>query len=286
MKLFTYQGIAIKADKLFLLLLVFLSFTNVLPQALIMFAVVLIHEMSHILKARSYQVNISEVVLFPFGGVAKLDFLDVDSSQEIGIALAGPLCNFFMVGIALIAYYHYPAGYWLSFFIRLNLVMGLFNLLPILPLDGGRIYRACYAKRIGVFEATKRAVQHGKAVTILLIFVSVCGLYLKVWDLNPVLMAVFLFYCAGEQDRTATFYFLRYLLKKKEVVAKGKVLNLRTLYSQEDVQIKEVLPYISSDNYHLFYLFDQEGRLMYQISEEQLINGFFKLGDSAPLSKI
>ncbi len=286
MKLFEYKGITVYADKLFILMLIFFGLTNVLLQALIMFTVVLAHEMSHIFMARHYKTDINEVTLFPFGGVAKLDFLEVDSYQEIRIAMAGPLTNFFLASIAVAAQYYWSSDYWLPFFIRLNLVMGLFNLLPVLPLDGGRIFRAWHAKKVGIFNATRKAAAQGKTVAVLLVVVSVSGLYLRLWDLNAVTMAAFLFYCAGEQDKTASFHFLRYLLRKKEIVSKDKILNLKTLYTREDTVIKDILPHIIPNNYHLFYIFNHNGQMIKQISEEQLIDAYFRDGDKLPIGKV
>ncbi|MEW6622606.1 MAG: M50 family metallopeptidase [Bacillota bacterium] len=286
MKLFTFRGVDVKGDRLFILMLIFLAFVNVLPQALIMFAVVLIHELSHTLTAQHYKVAIQEVVLFPFGGVAKLDFLQVDSHEEIRIALAGPLTNFFLAGLAMAIGYYWQSDYWLPFFMRLNLVMGTFNLLPVLPLDGGRILRAWYAKRIGLYNATKKAAYYGKIVAVLLVLISVCGLYLRLWDLNAVSMAAFLFFSAGEEDRTASFHFIRYLLRKKDIILKENILNLKAVYTRDDVSINDVLPHIVPNNYHLFYVFNNKGQLLSQVSEEKLIETYFNRGGAVTMADI
>jgi len=87
-RLFKYHEIDVKVDKLFLLMMVFYGFANVLPQALIIFLVVFIHELAHTMLARGYKVNIEEIKLFPFGGVAKLDFLEgpYGFAMDIGCA--------------------------------------------------------------------------------------------------------------------------------------------------------------------------------------------------------
>ncbi len=286
MKIIDYRGINIRVNKLFILMMIFYGFANVLPQALIIFSVVLVHEMSHVLIAKHYNVKIGEVVLFPFGGVAKLDFLEVDSNEEISIAMAGPLTNFFLAGLGLAAQYYWNSDYWLPFFIRLNLIMGTFNLLPVLPLDGGRIFRALYAKHRGVFTATKIAAKQGKTISVLLLLVSVSGLYMQLWDLNAVTMAGFLFFSAGEQDKTASFHFLRYLLKKKDIISKEKVLSLKPYYIRDDIEIKEVLSHLVPNNYHLFYVFNSRGELVSTVSEEKLIETYFKKGDNIKIGSI
>lgn len=286
MRLFRYHDIDVKVDKFFLLMMVFYGLANVLPQAIIIFLVVLIHELTHTVVARGYKVRIQEIVLFPFGGVAKLDFLDVDSNEEIRIALVGPLTNFFMAGLALAAQYYLNSEYWLPFFIRLNIIMGFFNLIPVLPLDGGRIYRAWYSKKIGIFSATKKAAQQGKLFAVLLLLIAVSGLYLRLWDFNAVTMGVFLFYAAGEQDKTASYHFIRYLLNKKELIAKEKIQQLKAYYVRRDTVVRDVLPHLVPNNYHLFFVFDQAGEIVSTISEEKLIEEYFKNGDNISIGKI
>jgi len=285
-RLFKYHEIDVKVDKLFLLMMVFYGFANVLPQALIIFLVVFIHELAHTMLARGYKVNIEEIKLFPFGGVAKLDFLEVDSNEEVRIALVGPLSNFFMAGLALAAQYYLNSEYWLQFFIRLNIIMGLFNLIPVLPLDGGRIFRAWYSKKVGIFDATKKAAQQGKLLAVLLLLISVSGLYLRLWDLNAVTMAGFLFYAAREQDKTASFHFIRYLLNKKEIILKENIQQLKTYYVRENTPLKEVLPHLVPNNYHLFFVFNQAGEIVSTISEERLIEEYFKKGDDISIGRI
>lgn len=286
MKLFQYQGIDVKVDRLFLLMMVFYGFAKVLPQAVIIFLVVFIHELAHTIVARGYKVYIKEIELFPFGGVAKLDFLDVDSNEEIRIALAGPLANFFMAGLGLAAQYYYNTDYWLPFFIRLNIIMGLFNLIPVLPLDGGRIYRAWHARSVGVFAATKKAAYQGKLMAVLVLLVTASGLYLKLWDLNAVTMACFLFYSAGEQDKTASFHFIRYLLKKKEIISKEKIQQLKPYYVRENTPIGEVLPHLHPNTYNVFHVFNQSGEQIKTVSEEKLIEEYFKKGDQVLIKDI
>ena len=286
MKLFRFQGIDIRVDKLFLLMMVFYAFASVLPQAIIIFLVVFIHELAHTIVARGHKVNVREIELFPFGGVAKLDFMDVDSDEEIRIALAGPLANFFMAAIGLLAQFYIESEYWLPFFIRLNIIMGMFNLIPILPLDGGRIYRAWYAKSVGVFAATKKAAYQGKLLAVFVILVAVSGLYLRLWDLNAVTMAGFLFYSANEQDKTASFHFIRYLLKKKEIIAREKIQQLKPYYVRENTLIGEVLAYLHPNSYNIFHVFDQSGKQINTVSEEKLIEEYFKNGDKKLMKDI
>ena len=146
MKLFQLGGISFRFHWVFVLLLFVLAFYGYLAETAILFSLVLMHEVVHMLVARAQGLEVGDVELFPFGGVARIeDVLELDPQVESVVSLAGPLFNFALVAISLLIYANIPS--WqnneiLLFFMRSNLTLGFFNLLPALPLDGGRILRA------------------------------------------------------------------------------------------------------------------------------------------------
>ena len=117
------------------------------------FAVITMHEFCHILVARSYGIKTPSVLLNPFGGMAEMEMghMLVPARQEFYITIAGPLFNAVLFFI-LITFWDVPESIkdiqmfsWegLKFsLIALNLVMFVFNFLPIFPMDGGRIFRS------------------------------------------------------------------------------------------------------------------------------------------------
>lgn len=141
--------------------------------ALLLFASVLAHEMAHALVARARSVDVDEIMLFIFGGVAKLRGEPRDAKSELLIAGAGPLLSIALGGalLALMDAFPWPqvlhAGLWWLGVI--NVALALFNLVPGFPLDGGRILRALLWWRSGDFErATIGAARTGKVIAALL----------------------------------------------------------------------------------------------------------------------
>ena len=143
------------------------------------FASVLIHELSHSLMAKRSGIHIPEITLFLFGGVSKLSEEPRDPKTELKIAIVGPLSSF---GLALLfwamlklfsgpgvsltkAVLHYLA--WI------NLALGIFNLIPGFPLDGGRILRALRWWKTGsLTQATKLASDVGKGFAVALMLLG------------------------------------------------------------------------------------------------------------------
>ena len=131
------------------------------------FASLLLHELGHAVQARREGIELDGITLWVFGGVAKFKGRFPSAGAELRIAVAGPLISL-ALGVAFLALallLHLPAAvdgvvYWLGY---INLILLAFNLLPALPLDGGRVLRALLWARKGDFgAATRTAARLGR----------------------------------------------------------------------------------------------------------------------------
>jgi Zn-dependent protease len=161
---------------------------------LLAFASVLTHELGHAVVARRLGVRVSSIELGFFGGAAKMTELPRSANHEIAIAVAGPV-----VSLALAA-----AGFGLGRLTGvplfgligwINLVIAGFNLLPALPMDGGRILRALLTRRMDFVAATDLAVKVARVFAVIFGVVGLAyGMYQLVF-LAPVLWMM------GTQER-------------------------------------------------------------------------------------
>ena len=111
----------------------------------LLYVSVLVHELSHSLVARGYGLPVRRIVLWPLGGVSEIDREAPTPGREFAIAAAGPALSLVLGGIGWGLYqvcHTGVAGALIWMLVFANLIVGLFNLLPGLPLDGGRMLRA------------------------------------------------------------------------------------------------------------------------------------------------
>jgi Zn-dependent protease/CBS domain-containing protein len=145
---------------------------------------VLGHELSHALMARTEGIEIEEIVLHPFGGLARLRNEPESPRAEFRIAVAGPAASFLFALIsfvlmlpAMMADYPTAAGV-LFLLCAGNLLLAVFNLFPGYPLDGGRVLRAILWGRTGdIKEATRLAGICGMLIAAILI---IFGVYMAI----------------------------------------------------------------------------------------------------------
>ena len=160
-------------------------------EILCILAAVIIHELAHTLVAGILGIKISEVELLPFGGQARTeDFLGLVPEREVYIALAGPLTSLALAGGVLVAGKHGGEGY-LPFFMQINLVLALFNLLPALPLDGGRVLRALLSRRFGYRKATRGAAFLGQIIAVALMGYGAYEAYFLREGVNALVIGAF-----------------------------------------------------------------------------------------------
>jgi len=129
------------------------------------FGSVLLHELGHSLVARKLGVPVSGIELSFFGGAAKMVDLPRSANDEISIAAAGPAVSVVLAGLGfgLGAVAHSPL---LALIGWINLIIAGFNLIPALPMDGGRILRALLTRKMSYVAATDAAVGVARVAAI------------------------------------------------------------------------------------------------------------------------
>lgn len=171
-----------------------------------LFASVFLHEMGHALVSRRYGIRTLEIVMFPIGGLARLE-KNPGVREEFWIAIAGPAVNF-VIAAGLFVYLVFT-GQWealpklseatdFNMMERIalgNLALGVFNLLPALPMDGGRILRSLLARYRNETAATELAARIGTGMAVAM------GLFGLVTFNIFLLFIAFFVYLGASQER-------------------------------------------------------------------------------------
>ena len=140
---------------------------------LLLYLSVLVHELAHCVVARGFGLPVKRVLLYPLGGYSEIEQEPTSPGREALISGAGPIVSLALAGIGYGLASIVPPGMAHRLIAQLffaNLVVGIFNLLPGLPLDGGRIFRAGVWKITGrQMVATITAAWAGRVLAIVLV---------------------------------------------------------------------------------------------------------------------
>jgi Zn-dependent protease len=196
----------------------------------IVFGCVVLHELGHALVARRYGLVVRSILLLPIGGMTFMEEPGPersDPARDIRIAVAGPLVNLLIAGIAALVILAVAphtklwgeplvhVGNLPRSLVWSNVFLGLFNLLPAYPMDGGRILRALFAERMDYVLATRRAVLIGQGLAMVMMLAGL------VWNVWLVLIGFFLFLGAQMEDRTVMFHSLLEAVSMEDVMLTG-----------------------------------------------------------------
>ena len=257
MKLGKINGIVIKLHFSTLLIIVIVAYfsatyyLSLVPEAgildllfvgiingIIFLVSIFIHELCHSLMAQHYKLKVSEIELFLFGGVSKIEEEPKTPKSEFFISAVGPLSSLIMGFIYLILYFldflfalSLPTWILVTFFYSgyTNVMLGLFNLLPAFPMDGGRVLRAyLWNRRKDIISATKTATKIGKFLGYVLVALGILqlvslGQYAGLW-----LIFIGLFLASASKKsyaQTVNEYILSHIYVKNISISQKYVLH-------------------------------------------------------------
>jgi Zn-dependent protease/predicted transcriptional regulator len=226
-KLFNIKSIDVKVHLTFVLILVWAAYrwgvglgagmTGAvfgIVVTLLLFVCVTLHELAHSLTAMRYGVTVRDITLLPIGGLAQMEEVPEKPAQELKMSLAGPLTNVAIAAVLIAIclsfrirstvsigelYQMLDSVSWhglMAYLVTANLALGLFNLVPAFPMDGGRVLRAFLAMHLDYSKATAIAVAVGQGLAWLL---GLYGVMSGSWTL--VIIAVFVYMGAGQEGR-------------------------------------------------------------------------------------
>jgi Zn-dependent protease len=169
----------------------------------LVFGCVVLHELGHALMARKFGIETLDITLYPIGGVARLRRLPRAPGAELLIALAGPAVNFAIAAPLIFLGYFAPNTLgltsgrvtFLGELLAINVVLGLFNLIPAFPMDGGRVLRALLSIWFGRAPATRVAAGIGQVLAVIFGLTALFYLHEGIY----VLLAAFIYFAAGAE---------------------------------------------------------------------------------------
>lgn len=224
-----------------------------------------LHEWAHSIVAEKYGYKMERIRLMPFGAELYGDTDSFVDKDEIYIALAGPLSNFIICIIILGIWWISPDSYGASIDIfETNLVMGMFNLLPFFPLDGGRIILALIS-----LKTTRRTgakiVKNATKVFALTLFMGFLISILYEINLTLGIMGFLLFFSASASQRDAVYEKLSLLEMVKTKKVRWGVVSVPF-----DMPIYELRRLHTKNQVTVFKIINKDGMEEFSFSELEL----------------
>ncbi|WP_124727094.1 site-2 protease family protein [Staphylospora marina] len=271
---FPWKGTRLRIHPLFWLVIAFSVWTGRFVEVLTWFVLVVIHELGHVTAAVSFGWRIGEVTLLPFGGVANTEeWGTVPSREELAVALAGPFHHVIMVAVSWI---FYSGGLWsrewTEYFIQCNLWLAGFNLLPVWPLDGGRILLAILGW--GMPYRLAISVVYGTGFLLSAVLLLIALLSGESVHLSLAVIALFLLGSNIGGYRKRSIQFMRFLLHRHAFGVPGSARPHELFLCGTD-SLKKVVHAFYKERYHMIRVKDRSGKEIGLIPEEKVLDAYF-----------
>lgn len=287
MRIFSVGNVVVKCSPFLLLLIPLLVVCGAVGEMLTAFLSLTLHELCHTMIAHGLGYGIASVEIQPFGFVARLADPIRSSWDELAIAAAGPVCSFVMAAAAAsVAQETQGVAIPLMQFARFNLVLAAVNLLPALPLDGGRIVRALltvfFRPRVAVTLCAVVGILSGLGLLLLGILSGIAG----DWNLSATIMGLFLAIAATREMRSSRGAQLNAMVQRSAQLRNGEGIKTVQIALHMSATAGAAMRSCSAGRYNIILVVDDSMRIQGRLDEGDLLWGIAKYGRQCMIGEL
>ncbi len=260
-----------------LLILVFAAvafITGTLPEYLLTLLSITLHEAGHAATVILSGGKIYNVRVMPVGLNAEMDNGYCSKLNRLIIYFAGPLVSFGLAGILKVLLLVGFTNPYVIVMLYTNLYLAVFNMLPVFPLDGGRIFVELAAAKSGLIRAGKRMKQISVLLSVIIIAVGLVSLYTdSKRSICLIIIGIYIFmYLGANKEETALMNIKSLLFRKARVIRKG-IYPVREIVVLKTVKLTEVIKAMDYvDRFHMVNILDENLRVIMVMTEQEIID--------------
>ena len=243
------------------------------------FIIVFFHEVMHYITARYFGFVGFDMEILPIGTVLKLKNLDEATPKEdLIISLSGPLINLILAVIFYVLNSFMPQNYLYILYLG-NFALGFFNLIPALPLDGGRILRDILSLRVIYRRANSITI----ICSIIMGFILMICYFLMFFsgrnNFNIGIISLFILVTSFKERERIAYIIMGDIIKKKyRFIKKGYIEN-KSISIYYKSNLISILSIVDKNRYNMFTILDKDMRVIDLIYEEEVIEGLKVYGN-------
>ncbi|MBP2240577.1 stage IV sporulation protein FB [Cytobacillus eiseniae] len=234
--------------------------------------IIFIHELGHAGAASFFSWRIKRIALLPFGGVAEMEeHGNRPLKEELIVILSGPLQHLWMMGLAYILFQFsiIPEDLF-QLFIQFNLMVLLFNLLPIWPLDGGKLIFLWLSIYYAFPVAHRKIIQIsiGSMLAFIIVTLLTAPINLNIW-----VVVSFLLFSIFHEWKQSRYIFMRFLLERYYGKS-ASIPILKPLIVKEEEMVIHVLEKFQRGCKHPIII-EKDGKEKGTLDENELLHAYF-----------
>ena len=219
---------------------------------------VMLHEMAHYYVSKKLGYRLNKLYLMPYGICLNYKDNVFAGNDEVYIAIAGPLINYFMCILCVALWWLFPETYYyLDYFSFCNLTLATFNLIPCFPLDGGRVFISLLSRKFDREKVYKIAVLINYFVSFCLVFLFVVSIFNQI-NYSYIMLAIFLFSGCINPNKHSNYNYLSLGINREAVIKNGS--NVKIFASSSKTPIFKIMSKFSKFKYNIVYIIYDNGQ--------------------------
>ncbi len=270
--------IRITIDPFFLIFLPLLFFTNYLKHFIMIFFSILLHESGHIAVALLTGGRVFFIRILPVGLNASIDENACRKWERLLIFSAGPLISMllFFACTLLKTYFSPDHKEDIVFLANANLYLAGFNMIPVLPLDGGKLLRELLSDKYGLL-LTGRCMRYiSYIVTSLFIVFGITQVMLNIYNISLLLIGIHMIFATKYEKTEAALMSVKNVIYRRSRLLRKGIYTARDLVVIKTVRLSEVLKSMDFDRFHIIHVLDDDLKLVRMYTEQEIIDGIMK----------
>lgn len=269
----------IRINKYFIPYIILILIVGFKSKLTIGFIIIMIHEGIHLITARILGYSGFSIDIFPMGTSLKFKELEEASPKDdIIISLSGPIGNFLIAIVSCFIGKYYSISCLIEFG-NYNLVIGIFNLIPAFPLDGGRILRSLLNLKLIFKKANKVSLNISIVIGYIFGGLFLIAAYKGDLNVNLAFFSVFILTISYREKRRIAYIIMGYIIKKKEKFIRRGYLENKNMSVYYKLNILQVIELIDKNKYNVFTVLDDDMNVLGILYEEDILNGIKELGN-------
>ncbi len=273
MRRFFIRGICLECDIFVLLMLCLMLISGFMDKYFYAFLSMAIHEASHLAAALAFGDRLHTVKILPFGFNAQLWEGHCDKKRRLLIFLAGPLANIFLaIVIKISGVYTGGLSANAEYLIFINVYLSVFNMLPVLPLDGGKIFRELLKDRYGIYYTAACIKKVSLIIAIAISIMGVVQLYNTFYNFSLLFIGAFLFINIKSGKEEAAQMNIKNIIYRRSKLIKRGIYPARDLVVMKWMYLSEMVKNMDFDKFHIIHVLDDNLKMAGSFTEQEIMD--------------
>lgn len=239
----------------------------------IAFFSIMLHEICHIATARIFMVLPSSVSISPAGFSADIPDFKCSRKALLLIYSAGPAANLLLFAAGLAAGLVFPGRGELTVLLSAtNLLLALFNLLPVFPLDGGRLLLILLSGNIGLLAAGRTVRTTAWAISSAVVLYGIYQAYAGALNISLIIAGAYMMLLLGNGRMESAFMNIKQILQRRSRFLKKGVYPVRDLVVVKGTLLADTIKNMDYDRFHIIYVLDDNMRLLKAFTENEIMD--------------